>query len=225
MRSTRLSALRGPGWLRAAIDEDPWLYAAKVVALAGVYYGAAKLSLELAFETPSVTAVWPPTGIALAALVLGGYRLWPGVALGAFLANSWTGVPVYAVLGIAAGNTLEAVVGTYLLRRVGSVPRSSVSGTCSRSRPSPRRQHHRKRDTSASRAFSPPTRSRRVTTGSVWRTWWLGDMGGDLVVAPALLVVAAQWPFRELRGRVVEAQRSPRRPRDSRCSCSPVRQA
>ena len=122
MRSTRLSALRGPGWLRAAIDEDPWLYAAKVVALAGVYYGAAKLGLELAFETPSVTAVWPPTGIALAALVLGGYRLWPGVALGAFLANSWTGVPVYAVLGIAAGNTLEAVVGTYLLRRVGFRP-------------------------------------------------------------------------------------------------------
>ncbi len=205
MRSTRLSALRGPGWLRAAIDEDPWLYAAKVVALAGVYYGAAKLGLELAFETPSVTAVWPPTGIALAALVLGGYRLWPGVALGAFLANSWTGVPVYAVLGIAAGNTLEAVVGTYLLRRVGFRPSlervrdvlslAALAAVVSTT-------------VSATFGVTSLLAADEIATGdygSVWRTWWLGDMGGDLVVAPALLVVAAQWPFRELRGRVVEA--------------------
>jgi integral membrane sensor domain MASE1 len=205
VRSTRLSALRGPGWLRAAIDEDPRLYAAKVVALAGVYYGAAKLGLELAFETPSVTAVWPPTGIALAALMLGGYRLWPGVALGAFLANSWTGVPVYAVVGIAAGNTLEAVVGTYLLRRVEFRP-----------------SLERVRDVLSLAVLAAVVSTTVSATfgvtsllaadeiaggdyGSVWRTWWLGDMGGDLVVAPALLVVAAQWPFRELRGRVVEA--------------------
>jgi integral membrane sensor domain MASE1 len=205
VRSTRLSALRGPGWLRAAIDEDPRLYAAKVVALAGVYYGAAKLGLELAFETPSVTAVWPPTGIALAALMLGGYRLWPGVALGAFLANSWTGVPVYAVVGIAAGNTLEAVVGTYLLRRVEFRP-----------------SLERVRDVLSLAVLAAVVSTTVSATfgvtsllaadeiaggdyGSVWRTWWLGDMGGDLVVAPALLVVAAQWPFRKLRGRVVEA--------------------
>jgi integral membrane sensor domain MASE1 len=205
VRSTRLSALRGPGWLRAAIDEDPRLYAAKVVALAGVYYGAAKLGLELAFETPSVTAVWPPTGIALAALMLGGYRLWPGVALGAFLANSWTGVPVYAVVGIAAGNTLEAVVGTYLLRRVEFRP-----------------SLERVRDVLSLAVLAAVVSTTVSATfgvtsllaadeiaggdyGSVWRTWWLGDMGGDLVVAPALMVVAAQWPFRELRGRVVEA--------------------
>jgi integral membrane sensor domain MASE1 len=205
VRSTRLSALRGPGWLRAAIDEDPRLYAAKVIALAGVYYGAAKLGLELAFETPSVTAVWPPTGIALAALMLGGYRLWPGVALGAFLANSWTGVPVYAVVGIAAGNTLEAVVGTYLLRRIEFRP-----------------SLERVRDVLSLAVLAAVVSTTVSATfgvtsllaadeiaggdyGSVWRTWWLGDMGGDLVVAPALMVVAAQWPFRELRGRVVEA--------------------
>jgi hypothetical protein len=54
-------------------------------------HDAAKPGLSFAFATPSVTAIWPPTGLALAALVLGGYRLWPGVAIGALLASSWTG--------------------------------------------------------------------------------------------------------------------------------------
>ena len=76
-------------------------YVAKVAAIAAAYYASGKLGLALAFATGSVTAVWPPTGIALAAVVLWGYRVWPGVALGAFLANSWTGVPVYAVAAIS----------------------------------------------------------------------------------------------------------------------------
>src|SRR3977135_3184615 len=62
-------------------------YTAKVLGLGLVYFAAAKGGLALAYESSSVTAVWPPTGIALAALVLGGRRLWPGVALGALLAN------------------------------------------------------------------------------------------------------------------------------------------
>src|SRR5438093_11941774 len=90
-------------------------YVAKVAGIAAVYYGAAKLGLTLAFAAPSVTAIWPPTGIALAAVLLWGYRVWPGVALGALLANSWTGVPFYTVAGITVGNTLEALVGAYLL--------------------------------------------------------------------------------------------------------------
>src|SRR5213079_1339819 len=93
-----------------------------ILALAAVYYGAAKFGLALAYENSSVTAVWPPTGIALAALLLGGYRLWPGVALGAFIANATTTNEPLAVacgiaIGIAIGNTLEAVVGAWLLRR------------------------------------------------------------------------------------------------------------
>ena len=94
------------------------IYALKIAGLAGAYFGAARLGLDLAFATTSVTAVWPPTVIALAALLLWGYRLWPGVALGAFLANSWTGIPLYAVLGITLGNTLEALAGAWLLHRV-----------------------------------------------------------------------------------------------------------
>ena len=63
------------------------LYLAKVAVIAGAYYGSAKVGLDLAFATKSVTAIWPPTGIALAALVIWGRSVWPGVALGAFLAN------------------------------------------------------------------------------------------------------------------------------------------
>jgi serine phosphatase RsbU (regulator of sigma subunit)/integral membrane sensor domain MASE1/anti-sigma regulatory factor (Ser/Thr protein kinase) len=181
-------------------------YAVQVALVAAVYYGSAKLGLQLAFETGSVTAVWPPTGIALAAVILWGNRVWPGVALGACLANTWTGIPALAVLGITAGNTLEALAGAYLLRRFADF------------RPS----LERVRDVGALvglAAILSTTISATigVTTllladeigggqfGSVWRTWWLGDMGGDLIVAPALLVAATHWPFRRAPGRAIEA--------------------
>src|SRR5262245_6364623 len=93
-------------------------YPAQWALLALVYLAAAKLGLSMAFVAEQVTAVWPPTGIALAALVLGGYRLWPGITLGAFLANAIAGAPLGAAAGIALGNTLEALVGAWLLRRV-----------------------------------------------------------------------------------------------------------
>jgi integral membrane sensor domain MASE1/anti-sigma regulatory factor (Ser/Thr protein kinase) len=190
----------------AAPRRDRWLYAAKVAGVAAAYYGSAKLGLSLAFETGSVTAVWPPTGIALAAVVLWGYRIWPGVALGAFLANAWTGVPLYAVLGITTGNTLEALAGAYLLHRFAGF------------RPS----LERVRDVIAlvvlAGAISTTISATLGVTsllvadeisgsqfGSVWRTWWLGDLCGDLIVAPALLIAASHWPFNRAPGRAVEA--------------------
>jgi integral membrane sensor domain MASE1 len=190
---------------RASVAERS-RYAAEVFCLAAVYYGAAKLGLSLAFATPSVTAIWPPTGIALTALVLWGYRLWPGVALGALLANSWTGVPIYSVLGIAIGNTLEALVGAYLLLRFAGF------------RPS----LERVRDVIALAVLGGAVSTAISATvgvssliaggeisgadlGSAWRTWWLGDMGGDLVVASALMVAVTQWPFRRAPGRPLEA--------------------
>src|SRR5256712_7680687 len=90
---------------------------AGVLVLAAIYCCAGKLGLLLAFFNASVSPVWPPTGIALAALLLWGYRLWPGIFLGAFLVNfTTTGTPV-ADLGIAAGNTLEALWGAWLVNR------------------------------------------------------------------------------------------------------------
>src|SRR2546423_6727696 len=118
----RLSPPRTPARLAALRTASPRpspAYLATVLAVALAYFATAKGGLALASENSSVTAVWAPTGLALAALVLGGRRLWPGVALGAALANSWTGVPPITVLGITAGNTLEALVGAYLLGRVG----------------------------------------------------------------------------------------------------------
>jgi anti-anti-sigma factor len=182
-------------------------YALQVVAVTGVYTASGKLGLDLAFATRSVTAIWPPTGIALAALIMGGYRLWPAVALGALLTNLDTGVPALTVLGIVCGNTLEALAGAFLLRRVAGF----------------RRDLQRVRDVFALVAYGAVistmvSASIGVTSlliggaissahlaPSVWRTWWLGDMGGDLIVAPALLIAATSRSFARLPGRAIEA--------------------
>ena len=186
--------------------QDRWARLVGIALLAAAYYGAAKLGLSFAFETASVTAIWPPTGLALAVLVLWGRRLWPGVALGAFLANSWTGIPLIATVGITTGNTLEAVVGAYLLHRVTNF----------------RPTLDRVRDVLAlvflagavSTAISATigVASLVVTDevaadgfASVWRTWWLGDMGGDLLIAPFLLVAVSWWPYTRVPGRRLEA--------------------
>ena len=73
--------------------------------LAALYLAAAKLGLRLAFVNPSATAVWPPTGITLAALLVLGPRVWPGIALGAFVANATTAGSLATSAGIAAGKT------------------------------------------------------------------------------------------------------------------------
>jgi hypothetical protein len=92
---------------------------ASALAVALIYFGAGKLGLALAFQVEQVTAVWPPTGIALAAVLLFGYRIWPGIALGAFLANVTTpGETLFTALGITLGNTLEAVAGAWLLHQL-----------------------------------------------------------------------------------------------------------
>ncbi len=132
--------------------------------------------------------------------------MWPGVALGAFLANAWTGVPLVTVLGITCGNTLEGVVGAYLLRRVAGFMPSL----------------ERVRDVLALVALAAVASTAIAATigvgslvigdevsvddfGSVWRVWWLGDMGGDLLVAPLLMAAAAHWPFHRSPGRASEA--------------------
>src|SRR5438128_2678012 len=95
-----------------------WLrFLAGTAALTVVYFSAAKLGLQLGF-VKQVTAVWPPTGIALIAVLLYGYRALPGIALGALWVNKLSDEPVTTACAIAVGNTLEAVVGAWLLRRV-----------------------------------------------------------------------------------------------------------
>src|SRR5258707_1221496 len=93
-------------------------------ALTLVYLVAGKLGLMLAFVHASATAVWPPTGIALVALLMLGPRVWPAIFLGAFIVNITTAGSVATSIGIAAGNTLEGVVGAYLVRRFARGPQA-----------------------------------------------------------------------------------------------------
>jgi anti-anti-sigma factor len=181
-------------------------YLLQIVALTAAYTVSGKLGLDLAFASRNVTAIWPPTGIALAALVLGGFRLWPAVALGALFTNLGTGVSAVTLAGIVCGNTLEALVGAFLLVRVAHF------------RPSLQRV----RDVLALVVFGAvisTTVSASIGVASLliggaissahlasaWRTWWLGDMGGDLIVAPAILIAASRRSFSRLPGRPIEA--------------------
>src|SRR5262245_1645719 len=92
-----------------------WLTGAVVIV---AYVAAARLGFGLAFVAEQVTTVWAPTGLSIAALLLGGRRLWPAVYLGAFLANAGTTAPLWTAALIAAGNTLEAVAAASLLPRL-----------------------------------------------------------------------------------------------------------
>jgi PAS domain S-box-containing protein len=166
-----------------------WLL--RVAVLAAVYYAAARLGLRYASIGQSISLVWPPTGIALAALVLLGPGVWPGVALGAFLANAATPIPLPAAAGIAAGNTLEAVLAASLLvRAAGRRPRLDAMGTVR-----------------ALVLIAAPLGAivsaivgvtALMTTGALPSTgaaaavavWWTGDLLGALVIAPLLLAWA-----------------------------------
>lgn len=181
-------------------------YALQFAAVVAAYVVFGKFGLGFAYKSPSATAIWAPTGIALSALLLGGYRLWPAVSLGALLTNLSTQVPAGTVLGITTGNTLEALVGAYLLRSVArfnpSLPRvrdvlslvvfGAILSTA----------------VSATIGVASLLAGGEIEAGNfggVWRTWWLGDMGGDLIAAPAILIAATHWPFTRAPGRAIEA--------------------
>jgi diguanylate cyclase (GGDEF)-like protein len=158
-------------------------------SLAAVYFVAGKLGLKLAFVHPSATAVWPCTGIALAAFLIFGYRVWPGILVGAFLANVTTVGTVATSLGIALGNTLEGVVGCYLVNRFAGG--QSVFQ---------RAQDILKFGVLAGMVSTTVSATIGVTTlalggfaswsmyASIWCTWWLGDAAGAVVVTPLLLL-------------------------------------
>src|SRR5690349_5540753 len=99
---------------------DPLGAGALSLAVAVVYALVAKLGLALDAVSGFATLVWPPTGMSLVAILLRGYRVAPGVAVGAFAANLWTGAPAAVALGIALGNTAEALLGAFALQRVAS---------------------------------------------------------------------------------------------------------
>ena len=100
-----------------AISRRPFSYAAQVGLLAALYFAVAKLSLLLAIPPGYATAVWPPSGLAVAAILLAGNRMWPGIWLGAALANLTVQASAVAAVLIGTGNALEALVGAALIQR------------------------------------------------------------------------------------------------------------
>src|SRR5258708_12460551 len=94
-------------------------YLAEIIALFAIYFSTAKLGLSLDAVSRFATLIWLPSGIAAAALLLFGYRLWPGIIIGAFLLNLLNGSPLFIAVGIGIGNTLEALVCNYLINRNG----------------------------------------------------------------------------------------------------------
>ncbi|WP_433916417.1 MASE1 domain-containing protein [Streptomyces sp. NBC_01744] len=166
-----------------------------VLAVAAVYFGAARLGLLEQLVRGQVTPLWPPTGIAVAGLLVFGLRIWPGVALGALLANAAIGPTPLTVLAIVVGNTLAPVCSYLLLRRAGFhddldrlrdalalVFLGALGGML----------------ISATLGSSVLVLSGALPAGDFWRTWsvwWTGDAMGVLVVAPFLLVLRkARWP-------------------------------
>lgn len=178
-------------------------YLGTVFVLAAVYMIAAKLGLRLAFVHASATAVWPPTGIALAALLLLGYDVWPAIFIGAFTANILTAGSVATSLGIGAGNTLEALVGAYLVNRYAggrdvfqkpeNVFRFAAYAALFATIVSP---------TIGIGSLLLGGYAEWSRAGAIWITWWLGDAVGALVWAPPLLLWSTWprgwWPWRRI---------------------------
>ncbi len=94
-------------------------YLLRLSSVFGLYLAAGKLGLSAPFTSGNVSPFWPASGIALASVLLWGYRIWPGIAAAAFLVNFWSPIPTQAAVGIAIGNTSAALVGGFLLRRFG----------------------------------------------------------------------------------------------------------
>lgn len=181
-------------------------YGAKIILIACVYVIFAKVGLSLALSTKQVSTVWPPTGIAMAIMLLMGYRYWPGILIGAFVANSLTAEPLFVAAIIGIGNTLEAVAGAYLIKHfihsknildkifnvvwfviLAAVLSTIISATIG----------------VVSLALGGLIRVEQFT--SVWQKWWVGDTMGALIILP-LIVAWTNKRYRLIfRGHYVEA--------------------
>jgi PAS domain S-box-containing protein len=166
-----------------------------IAVLAIVYYFAARWSLFLAFEGSNASPIWPPSGIALGAMLLLGRRVWPAITIGTFAANI-VAFSAHHVIGlnavnislcIAIGNTLEALAGFYLLRYLKIIDNpleqpqsvfkflmvallmcmvSAVVGTAS---------------------LILGGTAPMAAKWAIWINWWLGDVGGVLIITPVIL--------------------------------------
>jgi signal transduction histidine kinase len=191
-------------WLER-LPHAPARYAAGVLALAGIYYASAKTGYLLEFSGPVAAIVWLPVGVGVAFLYLGGIAYWPGVLIGDLLANDYSVLPIGSALGQTCGNVLEVVIAVLLLRRL--VRHGSPLDT-------PRGVGAIAVSVYAGAAVSATVGATSLLSGgvigfhdlpTVWRTWWLGDATGALIVVPLALAWYRPLPERWRRGRWLEA--------------------
>lgn len=196
--TARQSHSPSPGERRSAMR---WVALNAIVTIA--YFAAGKLGLQFAFVHASATAIWPPTGIAMAAALTFGAGIGPGVFLGAFLTNVTTAVSTGTAIGIATGNTIEALLGAFLVGRFADgrkafehapgVFRFVIFAALL--------------PTIASATIGVASlclggSASWTAFGPVWMTWWLGDAMGALLFVPFLLAwnagVPVVWTARKL---------------------------
>ena len=182
----------GRGWARGR--RPAVRYLSGVLVLAAAYYAAAKVGQTLQY-TASVSAIWPPAGLGIAALYLWGVRWWPAVFIAELVVNAELltaphPLPIGSLLGQQAGNMAEVVVGALLLRRLmgprAAVDRAEQVGGLFAA-------------LAVATAISATVGMVSMLAGGVitageaptfWRTWWLGDVAGALVVVPLMLAWA-----------------------------------
>jgi signal transduction histidine kinase len=176
-----------------------------IAVLVGAYYGAAQLGYALEVAGPVAAIVWLPVGVGIAFLYLGGLWLWPGVLIGDLLVNQYGVVPLGSALGQSCGNLLEVLVAVILLRRLvpfGS-PLDTIDGIM-----------RMLVALAAGTAVSATIGTLAQLLGdviesdalaTVWRTWWLGDLTGALVIVPLAIAWRRRPPPGWLHGRRVEA--------------------
>lgn len=183
------------------------------IAVAFVYLLTAKLGFLLALEQTNATALWPPSGIALAACLIFGFRICPGIFLGAFLANifvlastPFAAAPAFLIAGsTATGNMLEALVGGYLVQRFtrSKLPLDRTLDTVSfillGALLSPMISA-----TIGTAVFSIHS-SDWSRSAQMWLTWWLGDAVGIIIFAPLLLTWNKRCLFHRDKWKLLEA--------------------
>src|SRR6478609_8592142 len=170
-----------------------------------IYLIAGKIGLQLASLHASASPVWPPAGIALAAILLLGYRAWPAIFVGAFLVNLTTPGDIATSVAIATGNTVEAIAGAFLVNRF-------AGGKNVFDRPQGVFKFALAAAISAviSPAFGVTSLALAgfadwTNYGVIWLTWWLGDTTGDLLVAPLIILWSVASKQRWNRRDAVEA--------------------
>ncbi len=187
------------------------VYLLKIISLAVIYHLGARVGLSMAYVQQNTSPVWPPTGIALAVLLVFGIDLWPGIALGVALgsllpAGSTLQVTPWNIsLGLAIGNTLEAVVGVYLLKRF-----INFDNLMSRIQDVVGLAIFAMLSTAISATIGGLTlmltgNGNWQFFGTIWFTWWIGDLLGALVIAPLILIWTSPPNLQQVKRRYLEA--------------------